>query len=49
MIVLLGGFLLLMIFGVPVAVSMAVASLAYLAGPRRRTGCHRRPAHDRGR
>jgi TRAP-type C4-dicarboxylate transport system permease large subunit len=31
MIVLLGGFLLLMIFGVPVAVSMAVASLAYLA------------------
>jgi TRAP-type C4-dicarboxylate transport system permease large subunit len=30
MIVLLGGFLLLMIFGVPVAVSMAVASLAYL-------------------
>ena len=31
MIVLLGGFLLLMIFGVPVAVSMALASLAYLA------------------
>ncbi len=31
MIVLLGGFLLLMIFGVPVAVSMAGASLAYLA------------------
>ena len=31
MIVLLGGFLLLMIVGVPVAVSMAVASLAYLA------------------
>ena len=30
MIVLLGGFLLLMVFGVPVAVSMAVASLAYL-------------------
>ena len=30
MIVLLGGFLLLMVFGVPVAVAMAVASLAYL-------------------
>jgi TRAP-type C4-dicarboxylate transport system permease large subunit len=31
MLVLLGGFLLLMVFGVPVAVSMVVASLAYLA------------------
>jgi TRAP-type C4-dicarboxylate transport system permease large subunit len=30
MIVLLGGFLLLMVFGVPVAVAMALASLAYL-------------------
>jgi TRAP-type C4-dicarboxylate transport system permease large subunit len=30
MIVLLGGFLLLMVFGVPVAVAMAGASLAYL-------------------
>lgn len=31
MIILIGGFLLLMILGVPVAVSMATASLAYLA------------------
>jgi TRAP-type C4-dicarboxylate transport system permease large subunit len=31
MLVLLGGFLLLMVFGVPVAVSMVLASLAYLA------------------
>jgi TRAP-type C4-dicarboxylate transport system permease large subunit len=31
MIVLVGGFLLLMVLGVPVAVSMATASLAYLA------------------
>jgi TRAP-type C4-dicarboxylate transport system permease large subunit len=31
MLILIGGFLLLLILGVPVAVSMAIASLAYLA------------------
>ncbi|OYU48481.1 MAG: ABC transporter permease [Rhizobiales bacterium PAR1] len=31
MLILLGGFLLLMVFGVPVAVSMVTASLAYIA------------------
>ena len=46
MLLLVGGFLVLMLIGVPVAISMAAASVAYLVYLRRRARHHRRAAHD---
>jgi len=45
----LGGFLLLMVLGVPVAVSMVTGIAGLSRGAWRRAGCDRRAAHDRRR